>query len=962
MRSWKTPTPEQIERVVSLLGRVGQINYFFDKLENPLWIDPLYKKGFFDRPPTVIVDKNENMLTFPNWPASQFLARVASEAPDLAMTQILRTTPTANPRVQKDLLEAALSMPPSVAVRMVPLVESWIEGDYVWFPLLSINLGKFVAHLARGEFKTEAVALAKRLLVVLSPPQSEGTDSQQSVRRLHQEPRSRFRVWDYGEILRLSTPSLVDAVGLDLVALLCDLLDNAIEVYIGCDKDGNSEDYSSLWLPTVESRDEERRENLMVALARSIRDSAERLGHNDPNAIPDLVALLESRTRTVFRRIALHTLRVLAPSNLKLAIQKARSRALFDDPDVRHEYFLLLQSVFGSLENDTQAEILGWIDQGPDLAFAKERHREQTGQSISDDELRPYVKSWQRDRLKFLKDSLSPDWQDRYDAIVKELGPSDFPDFIHIGAMWVGPTSPKSAAELSSMSDDEIISYLAEWQPSGKWNSPSPEGLGRELQTLVAGDPDRFAQLSTGLMTLDPTYVRGFLCGLKDGLRADKSFAWQNVLSLCRWVATQPRTRTGSELARRRPDETDQDWGPTRQAIAELLAVGYETKTCEIPFDLRSESWDVLTPLTDDPDPTPNHEARYGGSNMDPAMMSINTVRGWAMHAVVHYALWVKRHLNGYVQGFDQVPEVRDILDLHLDPVVEPSVTVRAVYGQWFPALASLDPSWAASNIERIFPRQEANRAMNDAAWDAYVVFNRPYRQVFQLLRDQYALVVDRLRPDHQNDSRSLHDPERRLSEHLMELYWQGILEIAEPYDVLARFYDRASASLKSHALDFVGRSLHNTPDPVPPSVITRLTDLMEWRVAAASRSTTPSNQAQELAGFGWWFASGKFADEWAIGLLTKVLNLSGTLEADHLVVERLASCAAVEPLASIESLRLLIQGDRDGWNIYHWREGAQSLLRLVLTNGDPTARQLAIDTINDLGRRGYVEFRHLLD
>jgi hypothetical protein len=64
------------------------------------------------------------------------------------------------------------------------------------------------------------------------------------------------------------------------------------------------------------------------------------------------------------------------------------------------------------------------------------------------------------------------------------------------------------------------------------------------------------------------------------------------------------------------------------------------------------------------------------------------------MHAIIRYALWIKQHLQGdsnsevkTAQGFDEIPEVRNLLEYHLDPKHEPSLTIRSVYGHWFPRL-----------------------------------------------------------------------------------------------------------------------------------------------------------------------------------------------------------------------------------------------------------------------------------
>ena len=71
MKSWKKPTPEQVNKVVALLARSEQSRYFFDRLENPEWVLPLKAKGVFSSPPQ-LVEEGEVIRIVP-WPASQYL-------------------------------------------------------------------------------------------------------------------------------------------------------------------------------------------------------------------------------------------------------------------------------------------------------------------------------------------------------------------------------------------------------------------------------------------------------------------------------------------------------------------------------------------------------------------------------------------------------------------------------------------------------------------------------------------------------------------------------------------------------------------------------------------------------------------------------------------------------------------------------------------------------------------------
>src|SRR5262249_11114405 len=123
-------------------------------------------------------------------------------------------------------------------------------------------------------------------------------------------------------------------------------------------------------------------------------------------------------------------------------------------------------------------------------------------------------------------------------------------------------------------------------------------------------------------------------------------------------------------------------------------------------------------------------------------------VRGEAMHAVVQYALWVRRHLDRAAgtgkstpSHFGELPEVRVVLEEHLDPNRDPSLAVRSVYGQYFPWLVLLDPAWAQENVEKIFPSDSESWDYFWAAWIAYVSSCEPYNNILEVIKDKYLLA-----------------------------------------------------------------------------------------------------------------------------------------------------------------------------------------------------------------------------
>ena len=81
MPSFKTPTQDQIDIAVQRMRSPEFEAYFFARLNNPRWLSPLKGRGLFASPPPVIAAETGS-TTYPYWPASSYLARMAKHAPD----------------------------------------------------------------------------------------------------------------------------------------------------------------------------------------------------------------------------------------------------------------------------------------------------------------------------------------------------------------------------------------------------------------------------------------------------------------------------------------------------------------------------------------------------------------------------------------------------------------------------------------------------------------------------------------------------------------------------------------------------------------------------------------------------------------------------------------------------------------------------------------------------------------
>lgn len=927
--------------------------YFFDKLQNPAWLPLLRKEGFFTQPPAP-------------GPESRYLARMASieSAQDLVLEIALEIPETENVRLYDDLADAALALPPPLAARLAEKLKAGLASSHQI--LLQEKLGALVAHLAKGGQTAESLKLAEALLGLLPDERKAASGDEEGELLTLPEARAKFDIWRYRRILEKHVPALVSAAGLDALMLLSKLLDDALRLSSRRGEEERPNDYSAIWRPAIEDRSQRDAYGVKDVLVSAVRDAAEQIVKQEPWRLPPVIELLEQQGWNVFRRIALHLLLACPDGVDELIRARLTDRTLFDEcerRELRREYRRLAREHFGRLPSKDQATILGWIEAGPNLNELTKRIGDWEGRPATPDEVIREANRWRLEHLAPIAGALPEEWRPPYEALVAELGKPDQTDRAVVEVGWVGPTSPKSEDELRAMPAGEIIEFLRSWVPSGGFMGPSREGVGRALTAVVAADPERLAREAAQFQGLHPTYVRSLIEGFTQALGAKRIFFWAPVLALCRWVVGEPRELRGGSGDHARHHEEDPDWGWTRKTIARLLSSGFQEREGGLPIDVRGQTWEILRALTEDPEPTPEYEVRYGGTNMDPLTLSINTVRGEAMHSVVQYALWVRRHLGQQpdgeartARGFAEMLEVREVLERRLDPGVDPSPAIRSVYGRFLPWLILLDPEWVRVNLLRIFPEDPAHASLREAAWETYIVFCEPYNHPFAVLREEYGRDVDRLGTKEASVRRAA-DPDERLAEHLITFYWRGKASLDDSADPLARFYARADERIRRHVIEFVGRSLWNTEGELEEAVRGLLIQLWNRRVEAAERAGAYG----ELVPFGWWFASGKLEERWALGQLLEVLRLTKRIDPDFLILERFEELAPRRPSEVVECLRHMVEGSREPWEILGWRENLEKILRSLLQTGAEDPRKKAVELVNLLAARGHLGYKDLL-
>ena len=807
-------------------------------------------------------------------------------------------------------------MPAQLAATVAKSEVAWISEQERLHVLFPDKLGELAVYLARGQEVDAALDVLREVLALRTP--MEGQDFGEA----------KLEDWHYGNLLHEQFPQVLEAVGERALWLLCDLLEQ------GMDRERAARRLSSLWRAAIEDHEQNRRMgNPEDHLLDAIRDGLASTLRRSPERVAGTLERLDGKSSELFHRLALYLVAELAD----IAPQFARDRLLCEDNfknhGLHHEYSLLTRKVFPLLRSMDREVFIGWI------------LKEGKPDDAEDDEERRAAEHELARRLAIIHDHLPADLLNKYATLLENPGIYEHPDFLVFHRSWVGPRSPKSVDEMKTLPLKEIAQFLRSWKAPDKWESPTFEGLARELTRVVR---ERAAEVSANLnifLDVDSTYARAVIEGIYEALKAGFNPPWSQVLSYASWIVTRDRA---ASFDPKQTLDRDPHWGWARTAVARLIEVALDRRM--IPADMAHSVWEALEPITNDPNPEPKDNDDLS----DVVNRSINATRPVAMHAAIAFTSWLRTMEDADGRQHDAfkvgVGKVLAMLDEHLDPRIDPSPSVRSVYGQYIEWLAYLDNAWLLERIPRIF--SNSHPGLREAAWLGYLSRSRLHDQVFRILQDEYENAVERLGA-RGRETRSRKEPDRRLGEHLMILVGRGTLRLDE--SLLSRFFTVAPPEVRAAAVGYVGRALCSEGVEVDEAFLTNWKNFWEWRNQASAPQISPLEQAE----FGWWFVSGRFEDDWSFDKFADALRKSKTIEAEPFVLEHLARIAGHRPREALEVLELLVNLLGPGRGMFGFPEHAIEILRICLRDSD--ARSRATVLIHKLGAKRHFEFRDLL-
>lgn len=932
----RSPTNKDVTELLDSVPRdVVAFGRFCDRAADPAWLALLRRKALFKSPPAPEVNPDDSTVTFPPWPPMQLLVRFAPKRPDEVVEITRQIPPTDNAAVNSKIADVAKNLPDSHAAALVSRLMVTLEAKYDM--VTTFKLGEQVGRLTAAGFTKEALSLAASLLAFKEPGAAPEGEPKGAFVGAFREPQTRIDQHAYRDILRRYAPGLIVAAGSPGVVMLADLLDRAITMSSSEEMIATRFDNSSIWLPEIDAGSIAHHFGIRTALVSGLRDGTAARVRSHPTELQSLVEHFEARQWPIFRRLALHLIKVHGQSWPDLVSRRLLDRDLFHDYQVSSEYQALLAARFELLSVGDRRSVLSMIEAELDLARYRQMFQRIHHVEPSEEECRTYVEKDILQRLSVVATYLPEEWLTRYQELLSKHGDPSIRPAEPAGIVF-STDGLMAADELAGLDVDTLIDHLRSCQPRGFTLDPGKHRLASMLTELVVVEPDRYLPFADGFASLDSDYVAAMLHGLRRAVRSGASVDWNSVIKYCALIVARPDQTASDEEFRR--------WGWVHLDVIGILGDGLRYAH-QMPQELGDTAFGLVKRLS-----TNLYSRQEEASDELPAIRVPDDLSSTVRSSAVQFAIEYGSRRSQRDPGSSFV-DITSFVDSCLDVTDESSVGVRAVIGRNFSWLGSFDQAWVAEAASRVFPDDPALRSLWESAWDGYLEAGMPNKRTWLVLKTSYELAVERIGYDPENSSQRKRD--QLLVNHLASLYWWGEVHLHE--GPLARLISLADEELRTHLLVIIGRGLTEADQPLASTVIDRLLALWNARVDAVR-----SSPSAELSAFGWWFVAEQLPADKRLEGLRQALEVSGSCEPADQVIERLASMSNAHPREAAELLLLMTQAESEGWRFALWDDAVDTIVTSARLSDDVDATRFSREAANRAAAKGHDRWLSLVD
>ena len=964
MKSWPKPTDDLVRKTLESVKTVSDRMYFFPRLKNPHWIEPLAKRGIFKHPPKV-KHVPDGYVQYPFWPECQYLKNVAQEAPEQVIEVILKIPSTKNSRFYEDVIDIALKVDPSHSTKLEARILEYASGKYRF---LNPRFEKILCHWLSNDQVESALALTKTLIKFQPDPQSQEKQARRKVDpddwSTVLEPRPRFNAWDYEQILDKGVRSVSQKAPYKTARIQIDATATMIRFGFHQDEleEVGSNDHSTIWCHRVNGPSE-RHSSSKEILVHALTFACEKVFENAPESLSALNQALRNQPWDVFRRIRQH-LYALHPNEQTKSWIRELILAYKDFGKWEYEFefqrtIRLACEKFGAnlLKTTEMTPIFEAILNGP----SEQAFRERMGDSYTKELFEKRKRRFHRMQLNPFASMLFGKYADHFQELkAKEEKPvtdDGYAPYKSEGTRLGEERSPKSTDELGKMSDEGILSFLNEWENAHHdlenwWVEINFEGLARAFQATfkerILPDDARLRFWSKNRKHIKrPIYVRAMVSAMNERVTSRQFDVLDKCFDFCEWVLSHPEQSNKDDANLGDNSREPPGWHSSRRAVGDFVGACLE-KEVNVPISARQALASLLDKLCTQYDRRLDDGEPVLLNRDDQLTEAINNTRSRALEDLVDFGYWLRRNSEDEKA---ETPEVFAILEKRLGLECERPLTLPefALLGLHFGRICGLSRKWATQHKNDFFP-QESFMSWK-VAFGNFLKYNRPYRLAFDILQDDITFALENIE-NFQTGGNGTTNLADTLGEHLFTYYLWNVFPLTGEGSLLERFYKKTQDHKERWAqlFDFVGRTLKNSGKQLREDLKERIIRFFEWRLE--------KKEPSELRKFTFWLEAECLDAEWRLKSYSMILDVCESVDIGiSIQVGALRGMLQDHTAMVVECFAKLVDRtvQNDSTN-YIETDNARTILQAGQESDDAAVRQNAEQARENLLRRGHFD------
>ncbi len=957
--STESPSPEECKFVQNRITDEKFARFFFQHAKGSQWIEEL--RDFFEsnRPdnpssgyPYLFHLSENNYGDFVN-----FVQMIKANLNYYGFSQIIKV---------------ATSVQPKDAVKLSPVVESYLSSGT---KKSAGGISDYLKHIfIPGLYNNQLWSILNKILYFLPDPESEDKQEKQKNSEgspdywtTALEPVTRIDAYEYQQILEQGIRPLCEKDPYQIARILINATERMIRLskhQEDLDKEGD-EDSSEIWCRRLNALDNLGYSKSKEMLVHTLTFACRKVYEKFPESVEELDQILRKKRWKVFKRLRQH-LYSLNPTEQTLPwirefILEHKDYAKWEH---HYEFQLMIRKAcdhFGTslLSEEERTTIFDTILSGP----SKKDFRQWMGEKVTEEGFQKLQHDFHRMQLRPFEYLLTGKYQNYFQEL-EDASDEDFPsdeDYSPISKVEGGIVSyrsPRSPEELAEFGDEGLLTYINTWQEGRPWYEEHRYEDDQWIEINIGALADAFQTMFKDTIISDekrltfwlenrdgierPVYIRAIVRAIQEHVKEQNYERLDLWFEFCEWVLSHPDAERDQG---ERGDESREhpDWGSSRRAVGDFIGECLKEET-SVPFTERESLENILRLLCTQFDRRLDLDEPVLLNRNDQITEAINNTRSRALEDLVKFGFWVRRH-----NDTDNVPEVTAILEERFKDDANYSLTMpeHAQLGRYYIQLWDMNQRWAVEHKAVFFPQD--NLPIWVEAFGSFLRFTRPFKPIFEILRDDFVFALDHLPKIEDNEIVDT-QAQRLFTYYLWEVY-----PLKGEDSLLERFYEKTKNDPQRWASlsNYVAWAVGNRSEDLEQGLIDRIVAFFDWRLE--------QKEPEELQKIAYCLEAECFDPDWRLDTYAKILDVGqlghiGSSSILNVLNEMLESHTEKVVGCFVKITDTLNQGE----SIYIGTdEEAKAILRTGLDSENESIRENAEQAQENLlnaGRYGFLD------